>query len=84
MTLPHRYTSYIWPMLAPAAFTVALLVIPLLLHLLSVFSNDAHHWLSLGFSFLIPVAREQEPTFVVASAGLRRVMLPAQSLVVSL
>jgi hypothetical protein len=84
MTLPYHYTSYIWPMLAPAAFTAALLVIPLPLHLLLVFTNDAHHWLSLGFSFLIPVAREQEPTFVVASAGLRRVMLRAQSLVVSL
>jgi len=96
MTLPYHYTSYIWPMLAPAAFTVArmiyvwrrrtlaLRVIPRLLHLFLVFTNDAHHWLWLGFSFLIPVAREQEPTFAVASAGLRRVMLPAQSLVVSL
>ena len=65
MTLPFHYTSYIWPTLAPTAFTVALLVIPLLLHLLSVFSNDAHHWLWLGFSFLIPVACEQ----VYARAG---------------
>jgi hypothetical protein len=32
---------------------------------------------------LIPLAREQEPTFAVASVGLRRVMLPAPSLVVS-
>jgi len=64
--------------------TLALLAIPSLPHLLAVFTNDAHHWLWLGFSVLIPVAREQEPTFAVAFVGLRRVMLRAHSLVVSL
>jgi len=57
MTLPYHYTPYIWPMFAPAALTVALMIcvwrrrtvalraIPLPLHLLLVFTDDTHRWL---------------------------------------
>jgi hypothetical protein len=63
MTFPYHYTPYIWPVLASAAFTAALMTyvwrrrtlalpaIPVLLHLLLVFTNDAHHWLRPGFPF---------------------------------
>ena len=95
MALPYHYIPYIWPMLALAAFTAALMIYMAPPHTGAaghspapspwlVFKNDVHHLPWLGFSFLIPVAREQEPTFAVALVGLRRVMLRAQSLVVSL